>query len=124
MATTCESRDLTASARTFMILWGVPIAAIATAGVLSHPSSTFTVAAALFWAGAACALNAYRCRRLHCYITGPLFILSGLLVLLAGFDVISVQGTWVMVGVVAGTCLAYKIESLFGTKYVRRTEVE
>ncbi len=122
MAETCEKSDFAASTQTFLFFWGIPIAAMVLAAFLSPPASILLWAGALFWAGAACALNAYRCGRLHCYITGPLFLLAGLAILLAGFDMVPFRATWVLIIVAVGTCLAYALEGLFATKYVRQAE--
>ncbi len=39
------------------------------------------------WMGAGCVLNALRCRRLHCYISGPAFLVGALAALLIALDV-------------------------------------
>ncbi len=120
MNTTCENNDLAASARTFMVFWGLPLIAAGVGGVFQHPTSTLVWTGALFWAGGACALNATRCRRLHCYITGPLFLLAGVAILLAGFGIVSLPSEWILIAVVAGTILAYAAESAFDIKYVTK----
>ena len=44
--------------------------------------------AALFvWMGAACLVNARRCHRLHCYISGPVFLLGAVATGLLAFGV-------------------------------------
>ena len=122
MAETCEKNDFAASTQTFLFFWGIPIAAMVLAALLAPPTSMLVWAGALFWAGAACAVNAYRCGRLHCYITGPLFLLAGLAILLAGFADVAISTTWILIAVAAGTCLAFSLEGLFSTKYVRERE--
>lgn len=122
MAETCEKNDFAASTQTFLFFWGIPIAAMVLASFLAPPASILVRASALFWAGAACAVNAYRCGRLHCYITGPLFLLAGLAILLAGFADVAVASSWILIAVAAGTCLAFCLEGHFGTKYVRERQ--
>ena len=122
MVETCEKNDFAASTQTFLFFWGIPIAAMVLASFLAPPTSILVWAGALFWAGAACAVNAYRCGRLHCYITGPLFLLAGLAILLAGFADAAISITWILIAVAAGTCLAFSLEGLFATKYVRERE--
>jgi hypothetical protein len=60
------------------LLWCVPIALGAAAGLLL--SSSRIVAAvwvvALSWMGIGCLLNARRCHRLHCFISGPVLLLG------------------------------------------------
>ncbi len=41
--------------------------------------------------GIACLANAARCGRVHCYITGPLFLLAAAYVVLAEFHVIPMR---------------------------------
>ena len=47
------------------------------------------IVAAFFWMGIGCVMNARRCQRRHCFYSGPLFLISSVLVLLIGFKVIS-----------------------------------
>ncbi|HEY4113356.1 MAG TPA: hypothetical protein VGM17_04780 [Rhizomicrobium sp.] len=59
--------------------WGLPIAIGATFSLLGFP---FRVNAAIcavlfFWMATGCLLNARRCRRVHCYISGPVLLLGG-----------------------------------------------
>ena len=122
MAETYEKNDFAASTQTFLFCWGIPIAAMVLASFLAPPISILVWAGALFWAGAACAANAFRCGRLHCYITGPLFLLGGLAILFAGFAYAAIPATWILIAVAAGTCLAFSLEGIFGTKYVRERE--
>jgi hypothetical protein len=60
------------------LLWCVPIALGAIGGLLI--SSSRVVAAvwvvALSWMGIGCLLNARRCHRLHCFISGPILLLG------------------------------------------------
>src|SRR5271167_1747383 len=101
MAETCEKNDFAASTQTLLFFWGIPIAAMVLASFLAPPASILVRASALFWAGAACAVNAYRCGRLHCYITGPLFLLAGLGILLAGFADVAIPSSWILIAVAA-----------------------
>ncbi len=69
--------------------WGLP-AVVATLTILladRHPTLFLAASAALAVMGGACLVNAARCRRLHCYLTAPYFLLLALGGLLAyGFD--------------------------------------
>ena len=58
----------------FLIVPGV-IAAAAFFGAGRHPGLLLIRAAACVVMGLACLVNAARCHRLHCYITGPYFLL-------------------------------------------------
>jgi hypothetical protein len=61
-------------------LWVVPgaIAAAAFLGAMQIPTLLLPGAAACVVMGIACLVNAARCHRLHCYLTGPYFLLVAL----------------------------------------------
>jgi len=59
--------------------------------------------------GGACIVNAGRCGRLHCYITGPFFLLAAVYVVLAEFHIVPLQpGRFLLVVFVVSVaaCLA------------------
>lgn len=68
--------------------------------------------------GTACLLNARRSRRLHCYHTGPYFLLLALIALLYGLRVLQLGARgWSILSValvVGGAFLVYVPERLFG----------
>ena len=70
------------------IVWGVPVAALIATSSLGHPVKTIAWGAALIWMGIACIANALRCGRLHCYLTGPFFLIMAAAVLLHGFGIV------------------------------------
>lgn len=63
-----------------MLWWGIPVAIVAVAGMLRLPLSIHAsiCAASLIWMAAGCLLNARRCRRLHCFVSGPVLLLGGI----------------------------------------------
>lgn len=73
--------------------------------------------------GAACVANARRCRRVHCFFTGPLFLLASVLSALHGWRVMDLgPRAWELIGY--GTfALAFVLyfapEAVWG-KYFRR----
>lgn len=69
-----------------VLLWGLPLMALlASALVDIAPVTRGAIwSLALLWAGAACITNACRSQRLHCYITGPFFLLLAAASLLYG----------------------------------------
>jgi hypothetical protein len=73
---------------------------------------------ALLWMGVACLWNAARCGRVHCYFTGPFFLLLALLSLLHGLGIVSLgPNGWQGIGVallVGGCLLACAPELLLG----------
>lgn len=71
--------------------WGAPLAlAISTDFLSLSLSLTASIwAAAYAWMGTGCVLNALRCRRRHCFISGPVLWLGAIAVALAGAGVLS-----------------------------------
>ncbi|HWP64337.1 MAG TPA: mercuric transporter MerT family protein [Candidatus Limnocylindria bacterium] len=67
-------------------------------------------------AGALCVGNALRCRRVHCVITGPLYLLAAALFLARGGGRDVPEG-WVVAGAIVGTAAAFVPEWL-GRGYV------
>lgn len=72
-------------------------------------------------AGVLCLANAVRCRRLHCYITGPVFLAGAVLSALNAAGVTHIPWMRVGWGVIIGTAAGMIIESLIG-KYARGTK--
>ncbi len=68
--------------------------------------------------GVVCLINARRCGRVHCYVTGPFFLLLAVVALLHGLDVFPLgsNGWRAMLAalVIGGACLTYVPEWLFG----------
>lgn len=108
----------------FFWSWGLPIIVLIStnfmSGVVPFPTIVAITSGAFFWMGLACLLNARRCRRRHCYYSGPIFIIGGIGVLLVGFEIISL-GSDGLIFVVGATLtlalLTYLSEPIFG-KYV------
>jgi hypothetical protein len=69
--------------------------------------------------GVACLLNARRCGRLHCHLTGPLFLLSALATLLDATGIVAIGWPSILIASVGGTAFGYGLELLRG-RYVSR----
>lgn len=67
--------------------------------------------------GVACRVNARGCGRLHCFVTGPLFLLASLATVLDALAVLSISWKITFVSVAVGTLLAYGLEWIH-RKYV------
>ncbi len=125
MAETCAPNraDLVSNKQTRVLLWQLPSAAIVASFFLSStPLKAGIWTAALTQMGLACLVNVSRCGRLHCYFTGPLFLLGALASLLRGLGVVPV--TWAQLGItmLAGWLLLGRLpEKLWGT-YTRRSQ--
>ena len=120
-----SKNDHAAQPLPFFWSWGVPIAILISTNFMSRvvpfPAIVAIMSSAFFWMGLACLLNARRCRRRHCYYSGPIFLLGGIAVLLVGFEFISLGRDGLII--VAGATLTlalltYLSEPVFG-KYVR-----
>lgn len=68
------------------LIWGTPAAVL-----IMSPVQYLVIAwpAALTFMGLACLLNARSCGRVHCYVTGPFFLLLALVGFLYGLHVVS-----------------------------------
>lgn len=65
----------------FIALWALPGAAMLAALLLEPTFRAIVWAGKLIWMGFACLLNARRCGRIHCRVTGPyLLATAGLVV--------------------------------------------
>lgn len=116
MAEACARNDLVAR-KISWVLWGVPAAALIL-GVLAEPFLRMLLwTPALVVAGGACVVNAGRCGRLHCYMTGPLYLVAAVATVLVGVEAIALPWSWIAVALVGGTLLAYAVEWIQG-KYV------
>jgi hypothetical protein len=105
------------------LLWRVPLVALILGGFVEGVTRMFLWAPALLVAGTACVVNARRCGRLHCYVTGPLYLVAAVASVLAGTQLVTVPWSWIAVWVVGGTILAYVPEWLRG-KYVVGPQLE
>ncbi len=106
--------------RVGLLVWCLPAALF-----LAGPA--WTAARSQLWipslavAGTACLVNASRCGRLHCFLTGPLFLLGAIATLLDAGGVLAIDWRWILAAVTLGTGVGYGLERLRGT-YVRVEE--
>ncbi len=103
--------------RASWLLWGIPMALGAFA-ILWPFARPFLLTAAFMWAGFACVVNAKRCGRFHCHITGPLYLGLGLVSALIGLGVLNIDWRWIGVVFALGTGIAY-LPEFAGWQYVR-----
>jgi hypothetical protein len=68
--------DWAAKPASFLVWWVLPPAAAWASDWLLPGTSAWVWSIALAWMGLGCALNAYRCHRLHCFISAPAFLLG------------------------------------------------
>ena len=105
------ARDILAAPWRTALLYGLPSLVIMATGVsIRSPMLTFGVAdpwRGAIWAAAmsvmagACLVNALRCGRTHCYVTGPFFILTALASLAYGLGWLPLGPSgWSLIGLV------------------------
>jgi hypothetical protein len=71
---------------------------------VAPPGRLLLWAPAFLVAGISCLVNARRCGRFHCFMTGPLYLLA------AVATVAAAPWGWIAVSVVGGTIAAYAVE--------------
>ena len=98
--TACKPRDILSNpSLTFALFWLPLIAIIVSGGSgLSSCWRTIVWVTALVIMWTACVVNALRCGRVHCYITGPFFFVMALVTLLCGLGVVSLgRRGWIVI---------------------------
>ena len=124
-ATTCESRDILSSRWRVFVLYWLPVIAIVAVGPLPISNAwravVWTVALAIM--GTACTVNAFRCGRVHCYLTGPFFLLMALVALSYGLGILHLGGNgWNLLGLISlvGTIALWCLPEMFLGRYKGR----
>ena len=124
-ASTCKSRDILSSRwRVFLLYW-LPAIAIVVAGApaISNGWRTIVWTVALATMAVACIVNALRCGRVHCYVTGPFFLLMALVALSYGLGILHLGANgWNLLGLVGlvGVLALWYLPEMFFGKYRQR----
>ena len=113
----CGERDMVRS-RAALLIWCLP-AAIVLLGAFWADARAALWIPSLVLMGSACVLNARRCGRLHCHITGPVFLLAALATVLDAAGILRIGWPWILLAAVAGTGVGYGLEHVRGL-YVSR----
>ena len=87
--TTPAPNDMARRPVSMIAWWGLPLAVGACASILQVPfrAGAAIWAVAFAWMAIGCLLNAMRCHRVHCYISGPAFLIGAVI---AGLDAVGV----------------------------------
>jgi len=113
-----QRTDWAAGKKGLLLAWGLPIGAMLIAIFVDPLSKTIIWIAALVWMGSACLLNARRCGRVHCYYTGPFFLIMTIPVALHGFSILHFgQEGWRWLGItisLGGGGIWYLTEKVWG----------
>lgn len=112
----CRTKDLI-TGRVGLLLWGVPTI-LFILGIGWADARTWLWVPSLAIAGSACLVNANRCARLHCFLTGPIFLLAALFSALNGIGLIAFNWRLIPIIVISGIILGYAFEAARG-KYVK-----
>ena len=118
MSESCSQRDLV-NRRISWVVWGLPTVLLVLGGFMGPGARTLLWPPALVVMGVGCVVNAARCGRLHCYLTGPLYLIAAIAAGLLGLELVPLQWSWIVLCIVGGTVLAYISEWVWG-KYVVR----
>lgn len=118
-----ESRDLLRDRSAASVVFGLPILALVVSGAASVNFALRTAiwVAALSAMGVACVVNARRCGRVHCYATGPFFLIMAGVTLLYGLGLVPLGArgwSWISLAVLVGAVVLCCVpEALFGRYY-------
>jgi hypothetical protein len=119
-----QSRDWLRRPAGIILWWGIPIALGVSTNFLdlSLAQTAATWAAALAWMGTGCALNALRCGRRHCYVSGPVLWLGGIAAGLVAIGIISGRNALgeVVNGTIALAALPLLAECIWGVYAARK----
>lgn len=89
-----------------LVAWGV----LSLIGVFWRPLRASEAAACLFAMAIGCFANWLRNRTFHCAITGPLFLIAGIVFLLTGERMIHVNTQWLWPFIVMVVAIAFALE--------------
>ena len=107
----------------FCLWWGLPIVVGGAAGFLNF---RFRVGAGIcavlfFWMATGCLLNARRCRRVHCYISGPVLLAGAVFAAAVALGIVGIAPRTFgnAVGVVLVLALLSFVPEIVWKRYVR-----
>ncbi len=119
-----QARDLARGAR-LLLIWCLPGMVLLVSALIGGRYRAIVWPALLTWMAAACLMNARRCGRLHCYLTGPYFLLLALASLLHGAGIVTLgEHGWLMLSIalaIGGPFLVYVPERALGHYRTRAT---
>jgi hypothetical protein len=116
------SRDILRNHWVVSAVYWLPALALLTGGFLNINQGWRTTlwVVALTTMGAGCVINALRCRRVHCYITGPFFLIMAIVALAYGLGIVPLGAAgWNALGVIVlvGFATLWFIPEVFLGRY-------
>lgn len=123
--TTGGSRDILSNGWIAGAVYWLPVLALVVSGFLDIDQfwRTMIWTAALITMGIGCIVNALRCGRVHCYLSGPFFLLMAILILVRGLGAAPIGDRgWNLIGLtaLAGALILYFLPEMFLGRYWRR----
>lgn len=112
----CAPNDLVGTPIAWLV-WCLPALLLAV-GLLWSQGRFWLWTPALVVAGAACVVNATRCGRLHCYFTGPLYLLGAAYLVGAKLGTVPLRPFWFLGLIVSASAVAQLAELPLG-KYAK-----
>jgi hypothetical protein len=112
--------DLAGGTSVFLIWW-LPTAILAATAFSNGPLSTVLWPVLLTWMGGACLLNARRCGRRHCLVTGPFFLALAIVSLLYGLHVLDLGPKgwrFLAIALLVGSCVLTCLPEWIWGKYM------
>jgi hypothetical protein len=97
-----------------ILLWYLPAFALII-GLNWATARTWLWIPAFLVMGGACLVNAARCGRLHCFVTGPLYLLAAIYVAVAAFGLVPMRPNIFLLVVAGITICAFVAERPLGT---------
>jgi hypothetical protein len=85
-------------------------------GIYWRPLHAPSAAACLFAMAIGCLANWLRNRTFHCAITGPLFLIGGVIFLLSGVHVVHADTRWVSPVLLVGVGITFLLERRYGNR--------
>ncbi len=118
----CARRDLVQNRVSMALLWVLPVAIVVITGNLVRDGWIVTTVwtASLLFMGTACLVNARGCGRMHCFFTGPFFLIMAVVCFMYGVQLLPL-GThgWQYIGAVllSGGVLLYVVPERIWGRY-------
>jgi len=113
-----QQRDVLCSGTKMFLFWCLPAVAFGLGFFLSPGLRTVLWTLSLGFMGTLCLLNASRCGRIHCYFTGPFFILGAIASLGYGVGLLPLGPSgWKWIGnitIIGGISFSMIPEFVFG----------
>ena len=119
-----ERTDVTRSRGRLLLFYGVPFLVIQLVGNLSDSELAVTIAWSVGFGfmGVVCIANATRCGRVHCWFTGPWFLLTATVTVLRYLNVTTIPWPTILNGGLLGAVVLFFVPEILWGKYFGGTK--